>query len=65
MFYEDQEELKVACPKCKSENIYVGITLDIKPDDNIKCNDCSYSQLASSFMEEWQETNKDLKQAND
>lgn len=53
MMFNNQIDLKVTCPRCKSENIFVGRSLDIKPDDTVKCNDCSYSQLAHRFMDQW------------
>ena len=51
--FNKQIELQVACPRCKSENIFIGRSLDIKPNDTIKCNDCSYSQLAQRFKDQW------------
>ena len=58
MIFTTHEELQVACPRCKSENIFVGESLDIKVDDTVKCNDCSYSELANRFMDEWEILNK-------
>jgi transposase-like protein len=51
--FDDHKELQVACPRCKSENIFVGRNLNIKPEDTVKCNDCNYSQLAYRFIDEW------------
>ena len=53
MIFKNHKELQVACPRCKSENIFVGISLDIKVDDTVKCNDCSFSQVANRFMVQW------------
>jgi len=51
--FNNQTEVQVACPRCKSENIFIGMSLNIKPNDTIKCNDCSYSQLAQRFKDQW------------
>ena len=51
--FNNQTELQVACPRCKSENIFIGRSLDIKATDTVKCNDCSYSQLAHRFKDQW------------
>ncbi|APW65273.1 hypothetical protein LPB137_05135 [Poseidonibacter parvus] len=51
--FNNQTELQVACPRCKSENIFIGRSLDIKATDTVKCNDCSYSQLAQRFKDQW------------
>jgi len=58
--FDDHEELQVTCPRCKSENIFVGSSLNIKSDDNLKCNDCSYSQLAFEFTDQWKIENKSM-----
>ena len=59
MIFNKEIEFKVACPRCKSENIFIGGNLDIKSTDTVKCNDCNYSQLAHQFNEQWQiENNK-------
>jgi len=61
--FNNQKELKVACPRCKSENIFIGRSLDIKPNDTLKCNNCNYSQLAHRFKDQWkiQNTKKRIK----
>jgi predicted Zn-ribbon and HTH transcriptional regulator len=51
--FKNQKEINVACPRCKSENIFIGRILDIKPNDTLKCNDCSYNQLAHRFKDQW------------
>ena len=61
MMFDNHKELQVTCPRCKSENIFVGRSLDIKVDDTVKCNDCNYTQLANKFMDEWKIKNKKRK----
>jgi len=57
MYFDNHEDLKLSCPRCKSENIFVGESLDIKPDDEIRCNDCSYSHIAHEFQNKWESEN--------
>jgi len=51
--FNNQKNLNVACPRCKSENIYIGNNFNIKNDDTIQCNDCKYRQLVFRFKDQW------------
>ena len=54
MFNNQNYEVNLECPRCKSSNIYIGIDMKVDNDKNVKCNDCKYSELAYKFSAQHQ-----------
>jgi hypothetical protein len=45
MFNHFNNQINLACHRCKSTNISIGRDINIDPKKNIKCNDCHYFQF--------------------